>query len=90
MGMTFRSGTARKSAENEPFAQADHQHQQEDGAEVVQEELGIEQHAHRGEKEQAEKIAQWDDVAERLVAVIRFVEDHAGDEGAEGKGQPTR
>ena len=76
--------------EDEPLAHADEQHQQEDGAEVVEQEARVEQHAHRGEEEQAEDVAQGNDVTERLVAVVRLVEHHAGDEGAEGERQPDQ
>ncbi len=55
-----------------------------------EEKRGIEQHAHRGEKQQAEDVAQRNDVAQGLVAVFGFAEDHAGDKGAEGKGQPEQ
>ena len=36
----------------------------------------------------AEQVAQRHDVAERLVAVVRLAEHHAGHEGAEGERQP--
>ena len=48
---------------------------------------GIEQHADADEEEEAEKVANRDDVAERLVAELRFTEDQAGNEGAEREGE---
>ena len=74
--------------EDEPLAHADEQHQEQDGTEVVEQEAGVDEHAHRGEKEQAEDVAQGDDVTERLVTVVGLVEHHAGDEGTEGERQP--
>ena len=48
---------------------------------------GIEQHADADEEEEAKEIADGDDVAEGLVAELRFAEDEAGDEGAEREGE---
>ena len=53
----------------------------------------VEQHADADEEEEAEQIADRDDVAEGLVAELRFAEDQAGDEGAEREreaAQPRR
>ncbi len=77
-------------AEDQRLARTHHQHQQHDETQVGPQEGRVEQHAHRREEEQAEEIAQGDHVAQRLVAVVRFAEDDAGHEGAEGKGEPDQ
>ncbi|MNZ75809.1 hypothetical protein D3C78_942960 [compost metagenome] len=46
----------------------------------------VEQHAHRDEEQHGEGIAQRQRVLRRLMAEFRFVEDHPGEERAEGEG----
>ncbi len=69
------------------FAHGNGQHHQQDGAKVGDKKRRVQQHAHGDEEEQAKEIPQGDDVAEGLVAVVGLAEDHAGDEGAKGKGE---
>ena len=58
-----------------------------DASGVLDGKAGIEQHADADEEKEAKEIADGDDVAEGLVAELRFAEDQAGDECAEREGE---
>ncbi|MNV49880.1 hypothetical protein D3C71_1418530 [compost metagenome] len=57
---------------------------------LAQQDGGIKQHAHRHEEEHGEGILQWQGVVGRLVAQVRAVHHDAGEEGAEGEGDPEQ
>ena len=79
-----------ENAKDQPFAQGHHQHHQQDGRQIVEEIGGVQQHPHRDEKEQAEKIAQRNNVAQGLMAVVRLAENHSRHKGAQGKGEARK
>jgi len=72
-------------SEDEALDQADHHYNAHDQQQVFLQIARIQQHAHRGEKQQSENIAQGDDVAQGLVVVFRFAEYDARHKGSKGE-----
>ena len=75
---------------NSDLAHGHQKNQQGHHPKMIHQKTGIQQHTHRGEEKQAKHVAQWNDIAERLVTIVRLSEHHASDKGAKGKGQPNQ
>ena len=54
---------------------------------MLQEKGRFQQHAYGGEKEQCKKIPDRNNIAQGLVAVVRFTQHHTRHKGAKGKGK---
>ena len=84
---------ADEKADEERLADEGEEHDGADGDRVLDGESRVEQHADADEEEETENVADGNDLAEGLVAELRFAEDESGDEGAEREGeagQPRR
>ena len=79
---------ARKEADEDRLAEEGEDDDGGDAAGVVKDKCRIEQHADADEKEKPEEITDGHDIAERLVAELRFAEDETGDKSTEVKGEP--
>jgi len=76
---------AGQGGKDQSLACSHQQHQQQNGTPVIKQEGGIQEHSYRGEEEQPEDIPQGNDVAQRLMAVVRFTQDHAGDKRSQSE-----
>jgi len=89
-GPKRQPGKERRKARGGRFYEQNRERRQRQENGMLQKKPDVEQHADRDEKEAGEDVAKGQDIAQRLMAVLRFRDDQPGEKRAQGEREPRR